>query len=206
MTQILNAQQTMEFNNILGCVLTNKQLNLMDDLYKKDPDTYEHCRRTSQYCYLIGSLLDLPDNDHEMLVSGALFHDIGKIAVADDVLKKPGSLTENERKSMQEHSKESLWLIYATGCSYDSVLAMLHHHERYDGSGYPSGLMGENIPLLARIISVADAYDAMTVKRCYSKGIGKEDALDRLTSGKGTQFDPKLIDVFAGYMTRLPQG
>jgi len=204
MTKTEKIQQSQNYKQILGCVLTSSHLNLMDALYRKDSYTFEHCQRVSYYCFMIGKTLNLTKEKLELLILGALLHDAGKITIPDNVLKKPGVLSGNEWEIMQAHSRESVWLIHAAGCPNASVLAALHHHERYDGTGYPHGLKGQNIPLLSRIMSVADAYDAMTTKRCYNNVVGKEDALDRLFSCKGSQFDPEIADAFVGVM-REPQ-
>ena len=169
---------------------------LLEIIGKKDVDTLGHCERVSYYCSLMGEYLNFSKEEVEVLSVGAALHDIGKVAIPDRILKKPASLTEEEREIMQNHTCLGIKLIQVTGHFKELYPLILYHHERYDGTGYPYGLDGKQIPLFARIISVADSYDAMTSNRTYRKPMNQNRAMQNLISGKGTQFDPNIVDAF----------
>ena len=126
----------------------------------------------------------------------ALLHDVGKIGVHEDILNKTDKLTDEEYKAIQRHPEISAEIIAPVPFLNPSVNAVRHHHERWDGRGYPDGLSGEQIPLMARIISVVDAFDAMTSDRSYRSALSHEVALQKIQSGKGEQFDPRIADLF----------
>jgi len=202
--RIINKRQMNEYTKIKEKAMTDSIVNLSNVLSEKDSYTFEHCKRVSYYSFLIGKTLGLPYEELTELVTGALFHDMGKIAISDSILNKTGKLSESERETMRIHPKASAELLKMMGCSKESITSMLYHHECYDGTGYPFGLKGNNIPLLSRIISVADTYDAMTTKRSYSKRMDSEEALEKISHCKGSQFDPKITDVFINMM-QIPQ-
>ncbi len=133
--------------------------------------------------------------DEEMLqtiqVSGIL-HDVGKIGVPDNILRKPGRLTDEEFQIMQQHPVFGSLIVGAIPGMEQVVLGVRHHHERYDGRGYPDRLKGEEIPLIGRIMAVADAYSAMTTSRPYRKGLAEEEAIEEIRRNLGTQFDPEI--------------
>jgi HD-GYP domain-containing protein (c-di-GMP phosphodiesterase class II) len=126
----------------------------------------------------------------------SMLHDIGKIGIDDRILKKPGPLTEDEWKIMRTHPQIGYRIAMASSEFKEIAPYIVAHHERWDGKGYPRGLRGEEIPLLARILAVADAYDAMTTKRVYKDAGRKEVAFEELKRNAGTQFDPKIINIF----------
>jgi diguanylate cyclase len=130
----------------------------------------------------------------------AVLHDLGKIGIPDEILKKSSKLTPEEKKIMQKHPEYG-WAVIKNipGCQTASLL-ILHHHEMWDGGGYPAGLKGESIPLGARIVAVTDAFDAMTTDRCYRKGMPTDQALANLERFAGTQFDPEIVAVFAEFV------
>jgi HD-GYP domain-containing protein (c-di-GMP phosphodiesterase class II) len=128
-------------------------------------------------------------------VAGSL-HDIGKIGIRDDILLKPGRLTEDEYEKIKEHPAIGADIISTLGLWDRESQIIRHHHERFDGTGYPDGLKGKQIPTLARILSVADCYDAMASDRAYRKKMDKEVVLDIIIKNSGTQFDPDVVDVF----------
>jgi hypothetical protein len=131
-------------------------------------------------------------------------HDVGKIRVPDRVLRKPGKLDREERMIVEEHVVVGAWMVSSVG-SADVVSSVRHHHERWDGRGYPDGLAGTDIPLFARIIAVADAYDAITSTRPYRASAGRDDAIDVLRAGTGTQFDPEVVEAFVSALpSRIP--
>jgi diguanylate cyclase (GGDEF)-like protein/putative nucleotidyltransferase with HDIG domain len=159
----------------------------------RDAYTAGHSRRVQQLALAIGRELGLSQAELDLLGHAALFHDIGKLAVPDAILLKPESLTEEEWSLMQEHADEGARIIDRLGFLNDAVPAIRHHHERFDGTGYPEGLSGEEIPLGARIIHVADALDSMLTTRIYRAARPAAEALDELRRAAGTQFCPRCV-------------
>ena len=162
----------------------------------KDPDTNGHSRRVAGYTKQIAQSLGWSEQDSENAYFVALPHDIGKIGIPDAVLKKQNRLTDKEYELMKKHPAIGADILKDIKMLDGLSNGTLYHHERFDGSGYPSGLKGDEIPLIARIISVADTYDAMTSTRCYRKGMGQETALAELKKQSGRQFDPKIVNQF----------
>ena len=162
----------------------------------KDPDTNGHSRRVAGYTKQIAQSLGWSEQDSENAYFVALLHDIGKIGIPDAVLKKQNRLTDKEYELMKKHPAIGADILKDIKMLDGLSNGTLYHHERFDGSGYPSGLKGDEIPLIARIISVADTYDAMTSTRCYRKGMGQETALAELKKQSGRQFDPKIVNQF----------
>lgn len=162
----------------------------------KDSYTAGHSDRVAYYSKLIGEKLSLSKEDLDTLYEGALFHDIGKIGIPDAILKKPGSLTDDEYHDIQNHPSIGAHIIMPAKIFSNLIPIVLHHHERYDGRGYPAKLKGEDIPYMARIVAVADAFDAMTSDRSYRPRFTLIKALDELEKGKGTQFDSNIVDAF----------
>ena len=140
--------------------------------------------------------MDLSLIDQEALSWAAILHDIGKIGISEKILNKPGKLTQEEFLRIQEHPEKGYTILKPIEQLNESLSAIRHHHERYDGNGYPSGLKGKEIPLYARVIAIADTYDAMTSARSYRAHISHEDALAEIVSVKGKQLDPELVEIF----------
>jgi len=159
----------------------------------RDAYTAGHSRRVQQLALAIGRELGLSQTELDLLGHAALFHDIGKLAVPDAILLKPAVLTDDEWALMQRHSDEGARIIDRLGFLNDAVPAIRHHHERYDGGGYPDGLKGEEIPLGARIIHVADALDSMLTTRIYRAARPAMEAMDELRRAAGTQFCPRCV-------------
>ncbi len=159
----------------------------------RDAYTAGHSRRVQQLALAIGRELGLSQAELDLLGHAALFHDIGKLAIPDAILLKPASLTEGEWELMQRHADEGARIIDRLGFLNDAVPAIRHHHERFDGTGYPDGLTGEEIPLGARIIHVADALDSMLTTRIYRAARPAAEALDELRRAAGTQFCPRCV-------------
>ena len=159
----------------------------------RDAYTAGHSRRVQQLALAIGRELGLSQAELDLLGHAALFHDIGKLAIPDAILLKPVGLTPDEWALMQRHADEGARIIDRLGFLNDAVPAIRHHHERFDGTGYPDGLAGEDIPLGARIIHVADALDSMLTTRIYRAARPADEALDELRRGSGTQFCPRCV-------------
>jgi diguanylate cyclase (GGDEF)-like protein/putative nucleotidyltransferase with HDIG domain len=159
----------------------------------RDAYTAGHSRRVQQIALAVGQKLGLSKAELDLLGHAALFHDIGKLAIPDSILLKPGSLTADEWNLMQRHSEEGARIIDRLGFLDDAVPAIRHHHERYDGQGYPVGLAGEEIPLGARIIHVADALDSMLTNRIYRAARPASEALGELRRASGSQFCPRCV-------------
>ncbi len=163
----------------------------------RDLGTGIHSTRLAEWAVRVARQLGIPEADFYQIEVAALLHDIGKIGVPDSILKKEGKLTDEERELMNKHPEYS-WSILRLFAGLDKAsLYALHHHESYDGRGYPGGLKGSEIPIGSRIVSVIDAYDAMVSNRCYRKGLSHEEAVRRLNAAAGSQFDPIVVRAFA---------
>jgi putative two-component system response regulator len=170
----------------------------------RHPTTDGHVERIGEIAALIASSVGLEPTEIELLTRASPMHDIGKVGIPDEILLKPGRLTESERTAMQRHTEIGRDLL-ADGAS--DLLTMASaiawtHHERYDGGGYPRGLEGDEIPIEARIVSVADVFDALVHDRVYRPAFELEDALEIMREGRGTQFDPVVLDAF---LTRVDE-
>ncbi len=162
----------------------------------KDLNTGVHSTRLAEWALRVARKLGIPEDHMYQVEVAALLHDIGKIGVPDAILKKNGPLTPEERAVINKHPEYS-WSILRLFSGLEAAsLYALHHHESFDGSGYPSKLKGSDIPTVSRIVSVIDSYDAMTSNRCYRKGLPHEEAVRRLLAGCGTQFDPEIANIF----------
>ena len=162
----------------------------------KDPYTRGHSDRVSEYSVLIGKNLGLSDEDLKTLRLGGLFHDIGKIGVPDSILLKESKLTDDEYSEIKNHPTIGAHILSNATIFKDIIPIVKHHHERYDGNGYPGRLKGEDIPYFARISAVADAFDAMTSKRTYRNSLPLDVVKEEIEKCKGTQFDPAIADIF----------
>ncbi len=162
----------------------------------RDAYTGDHCARMVGYAGLTAAALTLSPKEIEVVKLGAALHDVGKIVVPDYILRKPEQLTPDEYAIIKQHCYHGGQICKKVPFLEPVHKLVYHHHERFDGDGYPDGLAGEAIPLGARIIAVADAYDAMTSDRPYRKSLGFDIACDRLNSGSGSQWDPRVIDAF----------
>ena len=162
----------------------------------KDTYTRGHSDRVSEFSVLIGKQIGLSDNDMKTLQIGGLFHDIGKIGVPDTILQKESKLTDDEYSEIKNHPSIGAHILSTATIFKDIIPIVKHHHERYDGRGYPGQLKGEEIPYLARIAAIADSFDAMTSKRTYRDALPIETVIAEFERWKGTQFDPSLTDVF----------
>ncbi|KSV17975.1 diguanylate cyclase [Dehalococcoides mccartyi] len=162
----------------------------------KDHYTYGHSRKVSEYAVALAEILKLPEEKVENIRAAGLLHDIGKIGVPDHILTKPSALDDEEWEPIKTHPELGVEILKRIIDLVNCLPAILHHHEHFDGSGYPFGLKGENIPLEARILSIADAYDAVTSPRPYRTQLHTEQAIAELKRCAGSQFDPALVDIF----------
>ena len=166
------------------------------EVERKDEYTKGHSDRVAACSLLLARQLGLKTHELKTVVAAALLHDIGKIKIPDAVLKKPGRLTDSEFAQIQRHPELSVELLRGKEFPWDVKPSILAHHERLDGSGYPHGLKGDNIPLGARIIAVADVFDALTSDRVYRSAYDTEEALDIMEAEAGTTFDPMILYLF----------
>ncbi len=164
----------------------------------RDAYTGKHAERVAAYGLELARAAGLRLADDPLTEFGFLLHDVGKVAVPDAILFKPGPLTEDERAVMRRHAVIGWEILRDIDFLGDAKLVVRHHHERWDGNGYPDGLSGEEIPLAARVFSIADAYDALTTARPYREAVGVGLAREIIAAAAGTQFDPAVTEVFAG--------
>jgi HD-GYP domain-containing protein (c-di-GMP phosphodiesterase class II) len=169
---------------------------LAEAIEKKDRYTGGHTKRVVYYSTCIAKYMDITSEQLERIRLGAILHDIGKIGIEDKILKKEAPLTPDEWKVMQKHPEIGHDILDNVESLKDVIGAMKYHHERWDGKGYPLGLKGEEIPLVARVVSVADTYDAMVSTRPYRKGLDPKIAFDEIVKYRGSQFDPIVVDAF----------
>ncbi|MHB8843220.1 MAG: HD domain-containing phosphohydrolase [Nitrospirota bacterium] len=201
--EIRVAEQTAELIEVNFAVLAS----LARAVETKDLGTYGHSMRVGGYADLIAKRLGIPAKEREKLRAAAMLHDIGKIGISETVLGKPGPLSGEEMVMVRKHPENGVAILRPLSHYHDVLPVILHHHEHLDGSGYPHGLMGRSIPLLARIISVADAYDAIVSDRPYRKAGSHEQALAELLRMAGKQFDADVVHIFADVLAtdRRPQ-
>ena len=169
-------------------------------LYEKSNETEEHSKRIETYCHAIGRKLHLSSKEMDELSLLALLHDIGKVSIDPNILKKPGPLTPEEWEEMKRHTQIGYRIAQVTPELAVVADLILSHHERWDGNGYPRGLKEGEIPLSCRILSVADAYDAMTNDRVYRKAMSNEKAVYELEKNSGTQFEPSIVRLFTDFL------
>ena len=196
LTELLRSQ--------LSCSMANfSMLNaLVTAVDTKDRYTRRHSEDVMTYSYQIASVLGLDQETQNQVLMAALLHDVGKIGVPNYILRKPGKLTEEEYRAIKQHPMMGAVIVGAVHGLEDTLEAIRHHHERWDGKGYPYGLKGEDTPLMARLMAVADAFSALTTDRPYRKGMDQERALNILEEGAGTQWDPVCVRAFLSVRRR----
>jgi len=177
-------------------------VSLVSALAAKDPVTRDHTERCSWYTAELAAELGLGEEETSVVRLASLLHDIGKLVVPVEVLCKPGPLTEEEWLQMRQHPTTALHILSPIDSTSSAVPAILHHHEHFDGSGYPGGLTGDDIPMASRILLVADAFDAMTTDRPYRKAMPIKAAIEELKRHRGSQFDPEVVDAFLKILER----
>ncbi len=176
--------------------LITSMKTLITIINSKDRYTYGHVERVVIYAKMFAEYLNLSEQDRNTLVYGAYMHDLGKINIPEEVLNKQMPLTESEWKMIKMHPANGVKIVEPVNPLKSTIPIILHHHERYDGTGYPDRLKGEEIPYLARVLTVIDAFDAMTFKRSYNEKKTYDDAIAEIRACKGSQFDPELVEEF----------
>ncbi|MEW6103012.1 MAG: HD domain-containing phosphohydrolase [bacterium] len=189
---IENARIYQEMQNLY----TETIKALAAEIETRNPYTLGHSERVTDYSVMVAKSLNLPSSKIELIKYAGLLHDLGKIGISDNVLLKPGKLTDQEFAEIKSHPLKSESIIKIITFLKDALPVVRHHHEHYDGGGYPDGLAYEKIPLESRILAVADAYDAMTSDRPYRGAMSKDEAINILKKCSGTQFDPQVVSVF----------
>ena len=192
-----------------GWLRTNKKKKLLELEYNikiartlgnasllRDHETEAHNLRVAYLSVLLAQKLNLSQKQLQSLMKGAFLHDIGKIGIPDNILLKNGKLNENEWKIMKQHPALGKKLVDQMPWFEDAIEMILYHHEKFDGTGYPYGLKGNNIPLNARIFSIIDVFDALVSERPYKKAMSVEDAIEIINYEKNSHFDPELVDIF----------
>lgn len=179
-------------------------LTLAKSIDSRDTFTANHSENVAKYALLISKEMRLPTERCDNIYIGGLLHDIGKIGIPESILSKPARLSGSEFENIKQHPKLGYEIVkYISDFKNSGIIDMvLYHHERYDGKGYPNGLKGEEIPLSARIISIADSFDAIISKRVYKSEMSLEYAMSEIEKNKGTQFDPQIADIFLNLLQR----
>jgi diguanylate cyclase (GGDEF)-like protein len=173
---------------------------ILHTLHEKNPREEAHSRRVSQMCFKMGSALQLNDKEIQDLKIIGLLHDIGKIAIDENILNKPSELTHEEWTTIRRHPEIGHRILSGAPEMKEYANIILCHHERFDGKGYPNKLSGLNIPLYSRLLTIVDSYDAMTCERPYRKALSHQEAVNELYKSAGTQFDESLLDIFTSYV------
>lgn len=193
----------MDNANYFGAVkdsYINAISSLVNSLEAKDPYTKGHSEQVAYYAVLIGKQMKLDQKDLEILCNAAFLHDLGKLGIRDEVLLKPGPLDKEERELIRKHPEITVRILEPLGLRKEEVEACFYHHERIDGSGYPSGIRDKDIPLLAKILSVADSYSAMISVRPYRKNMAPAKAVAELEKWSGKQFDAAVVKSFVNVL------
>lgn len=200
---LLVARQLYQRYSTLKAAYADTVRSLIGALEAKDPYTRGHSERVARYAVMIGAEMGVDDRTREQLEYAALLHDLGKLRIPADVLTKPDGLSAAELQAMRLHPAAGASMVLRVPPLKELAEYVRHHHERYDGEGYPDGVAGSDIPLVARILAVADAYDAMTTNRAYRRAMTHDAAKEQLVLCSGTQFDP---DVVSHFLTSERQG
>ncbi len=174
-------------------------------LEEKDPYTSGHSERVCYYSDFIGKRLSFQPRERTELQIASYLHDIGKIGISNRFINKKGTLNSTDWAIIKQHSNKSIELLAPLKLSPNILSFIQHHHEHYDGTGYPDGLAGEEIPIGARIIAISDAYDSMTSNRPYRKPLSTEEAKHELTKCAGKQFDPKIVAIFLDVLKEIEE-
>ena len=182
------------------CLKSFSHVDHEQDLYTK-----QHSDRVASYASLIGEKLNLSDDEMQTLRLGSFYHDIGKVGISTNIIFKDTKLTDDEYFEMKKHTFIGSDILSNSDTFKNIIPIVKYHHERYDGKGYPEGLKGEEIPLLTRIVSIADSFDAMTSNRVYRKQLEMDVVRNEIENGSGTQFDPKITNIFLDILKNEPE-
>lgn len=191
------------YNRLQGFIVEIVK-SLVQAIEAKDTYTRGHSERVARYCSLIAEKMALDDEQKTNLQWAAILHDVGKIGISETILNKPGPLTADEYEQIKSHPTKGHAILRPLAPLKKALPGLLHHHERYDGAGYPDGLKGEKIPLTGRIIAVPDTFDAVNSDRAYRKGLPVEKSLEILKSAAGTQLDAQIVEMFVEIITNDP--
>ncbi len=200
--QIAICVENLELNKSIEETYYNTLVMLARIVEAKDVCSAGHLERVSRYIQMIVEKMDIDEETKSILMDGALLHDLGKVGIEDAILKKNGALTPGEYETMKQHSIIGENILKPLRSMSKLSALVRHHHELYDGTGYPDGLKGENIPLAARILTIADIYDAITTDRPYRKALSKEEAIKTIKSYAGNKLDPKIVEIFIEVITK----
>ena len=170
----------------------------------KDPYVRGHSHMVEKYCIRLGKKMNLPDDEQKILQRAAILHDIGKLGIVDSILNKPGKLDDEEWKIMKEHPRTAVKILEPLKFLEKEKEIIVHHHEKYAGGGYPDDLRGEQIPLGARIMAVADTFDAMNSRRSYRNPLPREAIISELEKVSGAQLDPAVVNIFLKMLKEDP--
>lgn len=192
----MNQRKLLEKNSSYSAILSSIKATMME----KSHETEAHAERIALMTGDIGRMLNLSQTELDHLELLATLHDIGKVGIPEHILKKPGKLDADEWAEMKKHPEIGYRIAMSSPNLAPIALYILHHHERWDGGGYPQNLQGTEIPLLSRILSVVDSYDAMTEDRIYRKAMTAEAAVEEIKNCAGTQFDPRIARMFVEYL------
>jgi putative nucleotidyltransferase with HDIG domain len=199
--EVASAFAPQRARGVAGEIQLATLLSLAEALDLRDTGTACHSRMVGRYCALIAAELSLPPERVKRIETAGMLHDIGKIGIPDSILGKPGRLTKAEREEIRTHPEIGAQILSARG--FEDIRAwVLAHHERPDGNGYPDGCSDAEIPLEAKILAVADAYEAMTSERPYRAGLGSETASTELLRGAGSQFDSRVVSALLAALAR----
>jgi HD-GYP domain-containing protein (c-di-GMP phosphodiesterase class II) len=205
----INLDEIIKCLSVVAETLRENPKQALKDLRKigmeidnKVPYRDGHSIRVTDYCLAIAECLGFSEDEKVTLEVAALLHDFGKIGVDEQILLQPRALNEQEKQEVTMHVMRGYYMLAGFGELIDALKGIKTHHEYYNGSGYPEGLSKGEIPLIGRIIAVADAYDAMTSKRPYREAMSKKEAIAELKRGTGSQFDPAIIKVFIKHLTQ----
>ena len=182
------------------CLKSFSHVDHEQDLYTK-----QHSDRVASYASLIGEKLNLSDDEMQTLRLGSFYHDIGKVGISTNIIFKDTKLTDDEYFEMKKHTFIGSDILSNSDTFKNIIPIVKYHHERYDGKGYPEGLKGEEIPLLTRIVSIADSFDAMTSNRVYRKQLEMDVVRNEIENGSGTQFDPNITNIFLDILKNEPE-
>jgi diguanylate cyclase (GGDEF)-like protein/putative nucleotidyltransferase with HDIG domain len=192
-----HGEYKLAYNSVLDKIkLPDKCKQFLKTLEEKDAYTYIHSQYVAQYAAELAKALGLSEMKVKEIYISGLIHDIGKLYIPNGVLRKPGKLTQEEYTVIKDHVTDGLDMLKDLSISKIALSGIKYHHERFDGNGYPNGIKGSDTPLEGRIVQIADAFSAMTIKRVYRESLSVEDALNELIKNSGSQFDPELVDMF----------